>query len=178
MNMLNYISTPNLIVKTASYSKGIVTYTFTYTATLNNENITFYFAPASLGINETSTVPVITVPAQMTSDNNIAIIYYEASVCESKANMKGLTDAVTYASYGTLALSALPCKIVGLELFGVLQLAFINVGNLDNVNTMMTPLAGLSGVQGFKADLGQDPASSRLLAAVSDAPSRVQTIGY
>ena len=176
--MLNYISTHHLIVKAAGYRNGVVTYTFTYTSTLNNENVTFYFAPASLGINETSTVPVITVPAQITSDNNIAVIYYEASVCEAKANMKGLTDAVEYASYGTLALSAFPCKIVGLELFGVLQLAFINVGNLDNVNTMMTPLAGLKGVHGFKADLGQDPAPSRLLAAVSDAPARVQTIGY
>jgi hypothetical protein len=49
----------------------------------------------------------------------------------------------------------LPCKIVGLELFGVLQLAHINVGNMDYVNTMMTPLMGMKGVQGFTMNMGQ-----------------------
>ena len=47
-----------------------------------------------------------------------------------------------------MAASALPCKIVGLELFGVLQLAHLSIGNMDNVNTMLTPLMGLKGVHG------------------------------
>jgi hypothetical protein len=59
-----------------------------------------------------------------------------------------------YASYGTLIASAVPSKIVGLELFGVLQLAHINIGNMDNVNTMMTPLMGMKGVHGFTMNLG------------------------
>jgi hypothetical protein len=35
-----------------------------------------------------------------------------------------------------------------------LQLAFINVGNMDYVNTMMAPLMGMKGVQGFSMSLG------------------------
>lgn len=69
--------------------------------------------------------------------------------------MQVLTNAVEYISYGVLALSAVPCKIVGLELFGVLQLAHINVGNLDNVNMLITPLMGLKGVHGFTANIGK-----------------------
>ncbi len=99
-------------------------------------------------------MPVITVTVPLLSDNNLAIVYYPLEVCESKESIRELTTAVQYASYGTLAVSALPCKIVGLELFGVLQLAFLSTGNMDNVNTMLTPLMGMKGVQGFALNLG------------------------
>ena len=85
-------------------------------------------------------MPLITVTVLLLSSNNLLIVYYTPSDCEAKKNMRGFAKAVQYASYGTLALSALPCKIVGLELFGVLQLAHISTGNMDNVNTMLTPL--------------------------------------
>ncbi len=85
-------------------------------------------------------MPLVTVTVLLVSSNNLLIVYYPPSDCETKKNMRGLAKAAQYASYGTLALSALPCKIVGLELFGVLQLAYITTGNMDNINTMLTPL--------------------------------------
>ena len=48
-----------------------------------------------------------------------------------------------------MVLTALPCKIVGLEWFGVLQLAHLSVGNMDKVNTLLTPIMGMKGVHGM-----------------------------
>jgi hypothetical protein len=52
-----------------------------------------------------------------------------------------------------MIVSALPCKIVGLELFGVLQLAFFSVGSLDSVNVLMAPMKALSMSNGLNIDL-------------------------
>ena len=81
-----------------------------------------------------------------------------------------MAQAVEYASYATLIASALPCKIVGLELFGVLQLAHINVGNMDQVNTMMIPLMGMKGVHGFAFNVGNE---KKRMLQTSYTPSRV-----
>lgn len=56
----------------------------------------------------------MTVTATTLSSNNLAIVYYEQTECDSKAMIHGVTKAVEYTSYATLALSVLPCKIVGL----------------------------------------------------------------
>jgi hypothetical protein len=61
---------------------------------------------------------------------------------------------IEYGSYFAMTLSALPCKIVGLELVGVLQMSFFSLGNMEKVNIMMTPLLSMQSVNGFKVDLG------------------------
>ena len=50
-----------------------------------------------------------------------------------------------------MAASAVPAKVVGLELFGVLQLAHLSVGSMDNVNPLLTPLMDMKSVHGFSA---------------------------
>ena len=65
-----------------------------------------------------------------------------------------------------LFFSILPCKIIGLELFGVLQLGFLSLGSLDNVNLMQQPMKKLKGVNGLNIDIGGDSAS-RLLNSFS-----------
>ena len=44
----------------------------------------------------------------------------------------------------------------------MLQLAFLAMGNMDNVNLMMGPLRKLRGTNGFNLDLGKD-STARLL---------------
>lgn len=56
-------------------------------------------------------------------------------------------------------------------------MAHINVGNMDDVNTMLTPLMNIKGVHGFAANMGHESKSkSRLLQAYT--PARVGQIGY
>lgn len=75
-NMFSYVSNPNLRYKSWAYSSGVVTYTFNYAATLDNQTVAFYFSPASLGVNETKTVPIMTVNALILASNNLVIVYY------------------------------------------------------------------------------------------------------
>ena len=173
-NMLGYVTLASLNYVSWSYSKGKVTYNFDYTETLSDKSTTFYFSPAALMISETATIPIILVTFRLTPTNNVLLIYYNSSVCENKKVLQSVATAVEYASYGTLALSMLPCKIVGLELFGVLQMSHLNVGNMDNVNTMMTPLMGMKGVHGLTMDMGKESTNkSRLLQSSSYTPGRV-----
>jgi hypothetical protein len=77
--------------------------------------------------------------------------------------MKKLAAVMEYGSYTTMALSALPCKIVGLELTGVIQLSFFSIASMDNVNIMMSPMMGMKGINGFSMEMGKDPPKKRML---------------
>jgi hypothetical protein len=77
-----------------------------------------------------------------------------------------------------MALSVLPCKIVGLELTGVVQLAFFSLGSIDHVNVMMSPMMGMKGINGYAMKMGKDPSKSRLLQTQTLTPTRINSIGY
>lgn len=77
-----------------------------------------------------------------------------------------------------MLLSALPCKIVGLELFGVLQLAFISLGSLDNINLMQSPLKRLKATNGLNLDIGDDSVARRLLQTQTYTSDRINAIDY
>ena len=58
-----------------------------------------------------------------------------------------------YLSYGILILSALPAKIVGLELFGVIQLTFLSLGSMDHLNPLHASFTKLKGSNGLTLKL-------------------------
>lgn len=76
-NMLSFVSEASLTYKSWSYSRGLVTYTFEYSININKEKISFYFSPKSLGVSETTNIPIILVDVDMYPTNNIPLIYYE-----------------------------------------------------------------------------------------------------
>ena len=103
-------------------------------------------------------------------------MYYQSINCSTVRNLEKLVQAVEYSSFGVLILSALPCKIVGLELFGVLQLSFFALGSLDNINLMQSPLKILKATNGYSLDLGQDTTTARLLQVFTS--ERINAIDY
>ena len=60
-----------------------------------------------------------------------------------------MLEGIEYSSYGVLLLSAMPGKIVGLELFGVIQLAFLSLGSMDHLNPLHASFTKLSGSNGL-----------------------------
>lgn len=99
-------------------------------------------------------------------------------MCKSSSEMKKLAQAIEYGSYGVMAASVLPAKIVGLELMGVVQLAFFSLGSIDNVNILMSPMMGMKGINGFSMNMGNDPEKKRLLQTQTLTPQRINSIGY
>jgi cysteine-rich repeat protein len=159
-------------------SADTVAYTYTFTKTLQNIPVQFILDPTALMIPQTNGYPPITLTFNVVPTNNVLALYYEESVCKSASTMKKLAAVLEYGSYATMALSALPCKIVGLELTGVIQLSFFSMASMDNVNIMMSPMMGMKGINGFAIGMGKDPSKKRMLQTQTLTPSRVNSIGY
>lgn len=83
--------------------------------------------------------------------------------------METVYNAAVYASYGLLAVGMVCDKVIGVELFGVLQLAHLATSNLNSVQPLLAPLMNLSIVNGYNLDLSQ---------SVSMLPNRVREIQY
>ena len=45
----------------------------------------------------------------------------------------------------------------------MLQLGFLSMGSLDNVNMLLSPMSGAKGVNGFNLDLSESASKKRLL---------------
>jgi hypothetical protein len=56
---------------------------------------------------------------------------------------------IEIASFVTLFLAIIPGKIIGLELFGVLQLSYFSLGSIDSVNVLLSPLMNMKEVNGY-----------------------------
>lgn len=63
--------------------------------------------------------------------NNLALAFYTPDICKDYKNQQILFKALEVISFVTLLIALIPGKIIGLELFGVLQLAFFTLGNMD-----------------------------------------------
>lgn len=100
-------------------------------------------------------MPAVPVYILLKADNNVPLVYYSTEDCATRDSVETVAKALEYSTYAVMALSMAPAKIVGLELFGVLQLGHLSVGNLDEVNIMMSPLLKMKGVQGFSLSLGE-----------------------
>lgn len=83
-------------------------------------------------------------------DNNVPALYCQEETCAYRNSTDTLILYGSYASYGVLILSLIPCKIVGLELFGVLQLAYFSLGSVDEINVLLSPLMGMGYLNGYK----------------------------
>ena len=57
-------------------------------------------------------------------------MYFSEDDYQKKNDMEAHAELILYMSYAILFLSALPCKIIGLELFGVLQLAYFSLAQM------------------------------------------------
>jgi hypothetical protein len=67
----------------------------------------------------------------------------------------------------------LPGKIIGLELFGVLQLAYFSVGSIDSVNVLLSPLMSMKGLNGYSQPItsSTDEGLPRRVKEINHYPS-------
>lgn len=160
----------NLIYVEAAYANGVITATYDYVGNMQDQYVFFGFNRTIMG-PDASTLAAVTFIVQVEPTNNIPAVHNDAVGCTSKIDSEKTFQFIEIAGYIILLLSVLPCKIVGLELFGVLQLAFFVLGGIDMVNVRLSPLMGMKGLNGYSFPL---PASS----SSGNLPKRVVAIGY
>ena len=78
-------------------------------------------------------------------------VYYSKEECDGSLFFSDLFYAIQIASYVILLLSLLSSqgKIIGLELFGVLQLSFASMINNNSVNIYLYPLLEYKSFNGY-----------------------------
>lgn len=84
--------------------------------------------------------------------SNMPLIYYTDGECGSKENVQNLAVAIVVISYFVMFFSLISLKIVGLQLFGVLQLAHFSLATHDSVNMYLQPLLKWKYVNGFNVE--------------------------
>jgi hypothetical protein len=67
-----------------------------------------------------------------------------------------MLDSLEIISYAILIFSILSCKIVGLELFGVLQLSYFTLSSHDFLNVYLAPLTKFKTFNGLNMNFVSD----------------------
>ena len=116
---------------------GTITIDADYTGDISTRTVTLLSA---LGA---STLPY---------DPLIPAVYYSEEECRGADVVQKLLYGFTYTSYGVLLISLLTKKIVGLELFGVLQLAYFDLADHDFLHLYLAPLAEFKLFNGLNLD--------------------------
>lgn len=76
------------------------------------------------------------------------LIAYEESQCGTTQQIESMLHVVEMISYFIMAVSLITCKIVGLELFGLLQLSYFVQGNGHFVSLYLRPLSKFKHLNG------------------------------
>ena len=64
-------------------------------------------------------------------------------------------------------------------MFGVMQMSFLSIGSINQLNPVSSSLTKLSSTNGYRFKIdSQEPTNQRRLQTTATTPSRVQTIGY
>lgn len=82
----------------------------------------------------------------------VPAIDYSLEQCQNAEKLQTLSNSIVYSSYGLLFVSMFCGKIIGLELFGVLQLAFFNLAENDYINLYLSPLLNWKMTNGFNLE--------------------------
>ena len=73
--------------------------------------------------------------------STIPTVYYNEDECNVQDKVNKLFKAYTGTSYVVMLASLFSAKIVGLELFGILQLSYFVLASHSFLNIYMAPLA-------------------------------------
>lgn len=153
---------------TWTYSNGVLLVSYPFSSTLQGQAGTFTLNP-TLSSKFYASAPT-TINFTINPTNNLPAVYYEDTTFNDVKRMDQAFKASVYASYGIFAMGLLTDKVIGVELMGVLQLAYLSVSNLNFVQPLLSPLMNLSMVNGYNMEL--------MSRSTSNLPNRIREIGY
>lgn len=78
-----------------------------------------------------------------------SLFHFSESECATNAQISNLMDVTEILSYLIMVISLISCKIVGLELFGVLQLSYFSLMNHDFLVLYLSPLSNFRSLNGY-----------------------------
>ena len=85
----------------------------------------------------------------MTTNSNIPLTYYTSTIYDTAQDIKTLRTILMGISCGLVILSLVCDKIIPVELFGVWQVAYFTLANVDKVNPFFYPLLDSTWSNGY-----------------------------
>lgn len=153
---------------TYTFSNGVLSLTYDYNITVQGTNGSITLNPS--WNSQFFAMPNTVINITIDPTNNLPALYYNESVYENVKHMEKTYQAAVYSSYGILVLGMLCDKVIGVELFGVLQVAFLSLSDLDKIQPLLAPLMDLTIVNGYNTEV--------VPSTDSKLPNRVKAIGY
>lgn len=92
----------------------------------------------------------------MTTGNNQPITYYAPETYTEVPKVRTALVAGEAISYAVLFGGMFCDKIIGIELFGVWQLAFFTISNIDYVQPLLSPLLEFKSLNGYNFGMCSD----------------------
>lgn len=86
------------------------------------------------------------------ASNNLPFMFYTEEDLEKQDEVADSANALEIITYVIFFLSMIPCKIIGLELIGVIQLAYFSLAQQENINVLLEPFMKMNEINGFNAD--------------------------
>ncbi len=71
------------------------------------------------------------------ANNNLPFMFYTDEELSKQEEVADSANALEIITYAIFFLSMIPCKIIGLELIGVMQLAYFSLAQQENINVLL-----------------------------------------
>lgn len=139
-NLLTYVN------NSFSTNQDKFSLAYTYNQTIHKTNIDFTFKPSALNtispyLNKTTS---FNLSAYVDPQNDIAAVYCTSQIISSTSLLTSYMTAQNSIAYIGLFLSIFSLKIVGLEMFGALQLSYLILSDYDYINPVFRQILGRS----------------------------------
>lgn len=120
-----------------------------YTADIQNQNVNIVIDPSKTGIKQLSRLSSITLNTVIKPDNNASAYYYDPTVYKLASVIGLFATAISIAALVVYFIAILGYKMVGIQMMAVLQISFLSLMLISDVNPCFQALANLWLVNGY-----------------------------
>ncbi len=89
----------------------------------------------------------------MKASNNLPFVFYDEEEIQKQEVTSNSVQALEIITFVIFFISLIPAKIIGLELTGVLQLAYFSLAQEKNINALLEPFMTMNEINGFNPNL-------------------------
>ena len=160
MNWSQLITTKSsvltLVNDSLTLNQDTISLAYTYNQTIHKTTIDFAFTPSALNtispyLNKTSSY---NLSAYVNPQNGIAAVFCSPKLLQSTSLLTSYMTAQSSVAYIGLFMSIFSLKIVGLEMFGTLQLSYLILSDYDYINPVFRQILGRNEVNGISKASG------------------------
>lgn len=120
-----------------------------YSADIHNSDMTVAFSPSNSGVRALSRVSPVSHSFTATPSNNELAYFYDESTYENSKTIRALSSAVAALALIVFGVGMFAGKLIGVEMMAVIQVSFLSLLNVSEMNPCFKALSGALFVNGL-----------------------------